>query len=157
MVQLFSRDAFPYYALLLNGDRGPRSSYPVSLALGILLISAMSGFFAGRLSVTDQDRAVVPRELFKNNYHCCDFLKLTLEMQVNTRSEVFRYNRTFGEASSNSSNAAWSELFPKQGGFFKHPIIAPQRSAFAVFHQLHCLVRNVDTTTSTEFSFIMHI
>jgi hypothetical protein len=26
-----------------------------------------------------------------------------------------------------------------QGGFFKHPDLAPERSTFAVFHQLHCL------------------
>ena len=79
-------------------------------------------------------------------------LKLTLEAQVTTRSEVFHYNGTFGEAASNASNAAWSELFPKQGGFFKHPTIAPQRSAFAVFHQLHCLVRNVDVEDSVQTS-----
>jgi len=53
--------------------------------------------------------------------------------------QVFRYNRTFGELPSNYSNQAWHDLFPEQGGFFKHPTIAPQRSAFAVFHQLHCL------------------
>lgn len=67
---------------------------------------------------------------------------LTLQMIVIAKPEVFHYNRTFGEAPSNFSNAAWLSLFPIQGGFFKHPTIAPQRSAFSVFHQLHCLVSN---------------
>ena len=59
---------------------------------------------------------------------------------VSTEMEVFRYNRTFGSAPSDLTDRAWDALFPEQGGFFKHPTIAPQRSAFAVFHQLHCLV-----------------
>ena len=62
--------------------------------------------------------------------------------EVNTVSRVFQYDRIFGEAPSNLSDLAWQALFPEQGGFFKHPDIAPERSAFAVFHQLHCLVRN---------------
>lgn len=55
-------------------------------------------------------------------------------------SYVFRYNRTFGERPSLQSDRAWRNLFPEQNGFFKHPTIAPERSAFSVFHQLHCLV-----------------
>jgi hypothetical protein len=53
---------------------------------------------------------------------------------------LFRYNRTFGEPPSEVTNAAWESLFPKHGGFFVHPDLAPERSAFSVFHQLHCLV-----------------
>lgn len=60
---------------------------------------------------------------------------------MSTTSEIFRYNRTYGSPPSNITNAAWAALFPEQGGFFKHPSIAPDRSAFSVFHQLHCLVR----------------
>lgn len=30
-------------------------------------------------------------------------------------------------------------MFPAEGGFFIHPQIAPTRSTFSVFHQLHCL------------------
>ena len=59
---------------------------------------------------------------------------------MGTTSQVFRYNRTYGSAPSNLTNAAWAALLPEQGGFFKHPSIAPERSAFSVFHQLHCLV-----------------
>jgi hypothetical protein len=65
--------------------------------------------------------------------------QLTTPLLVSSVSEVFLYNRTFGEPPSDRTNAAWASLFPKQGGFFKHPTIAPHRSAFAVFHQLHCL------------------
>lgn len=59
---------------------------------------------------------------------------------VETRDDLFLYNRTFGEAPSNETNAAWAALFPQHGGFFVHPELAPKRSAFSVFHQLHCLV-----------------
>ena len=55
---------------------------------------------------------------------------------------VFRYNRTFGERPSDESHKAWKDLFPEQGGYFRHPTLAPQRSAFSVFHQLHCLVKS---------------
>ena len=59
---------------------------------------------------------------------------------VRPLARLFVYNRTFGEPPSPSTNRAWETLFPEQGGFFKHPRIAPSRSAFSVFHQLHCLV-----------------
>ena len=51
----------------------------------------------------------------------------------------FRENVAFGLPPSNKSDAAWRSLFPKREGFFQHPELAPQQSAFAVFHQLHCL------------------
>lgn len=59
---------------------------------------------------------------------------------VEKAPRVFRYNATFAERPSVITDSAWESLFPAQGGFFKHPTIAPERSAFAVFHQLHCLV-----------------
>ncbi|KAF2687592.1 hypothetical protein K458DRAFT_466989 [Lentithecium fluviatile CBS 122367] len=54
-------------------------------------------------------------------------------------SKLFEYNRTFGEPPSDTTNAAWESLFPKHGGFFVHPKLASKRSAFSVFHQMHCL------------------
>ncbi|OAG06623.1 uncharacterized protein CC84DRAFT_1088765, partial [Paraphaeosphaeria sporulosa] len=51
----------------------------------------------------------------------------------------FRYNRSFSYPPSNHTNHAWREIFPEEGGFFVHPVIAPTRSTFSVFHQLHCL------------------
>jgi hypothetical protein len=54
--------------------------------------------------------------------------------------ETFQYNRSFTERPSNLTDAAWHSLFPRQGGYFRHPEVAPSRSALAVFHQLHCLV-----------------
>ncbi|KAL6721251.1 hypothetical protein ACLMJK_000353 [Lecanora helva] len=71
------------------------------------------------------------------------FLVLSAESHslhpVGVTSRIFHYDRAFGSAPSNESDAAWASLFPAQGGFFKHPTLAPHRSAFAVFHQLHCL------------------
>ncbi|KAK1574779.1 uncharacterized protein LY79DRAFT_523286, partial [Colletotrichum navitas] len=34
---------------------------------------------------------------------------------------------------------AWDSLFVEGGGFFVHPSIAPERSVFSTFHQMHCL------------------
>ncbi|KAK1993243.1 hypothetical protein LX36DRAFT_586765, partial [Colletotrichum falcatum] len=34
---------------------------------------------------------------------------------------------------------AWESLFPKKGGYFTHPTLAPHESVFSVFHQLHCV------------------
>ncbi|KAF4633861.1 hypothetical protein G7Y89_g4258 [Cudoniella acicularis] len=52
---------------------------------------------------------------------------------------MFVYNRTYGAKPSNATRAAWEALFPTQGGFFKHPDLAPECSALSIFHQLHCL------------------
>jgi hypothetical protein len=60
---------------------------------------------------------------------------------VGRHSKIFVYDKKFGEVST-EADLAWKGLFPRHGGFFNHPTIAPQRSTFAVFHQLHCLVRN---------------
>jgi hypothetical protein len=60
-------------------------------------------------------------------------------MIVSSFSKVFAFDRTFGEVSE-EANEVWEEMFPPHGGFFNHPTIAPQRSTFSVFHQLHCLV-----------------
>lgn len=61
-------------------------------------------------------------------------------VKVSTISTVLSYDGTFGEVSSDADRA-WEDLFPRHGGFFNHPTIAPERSTFSVFHQLHCLVR----------------
>ena len=67
------------------------------------------------------------------------FAQATQVCAVNTISQTFHYDSNYGGRPSNETNAAWDSIFPAQGGFFKHPELAPQRSALAVFHQLHCL------------------
>lgn len=62
-----------------------------------------------------------------------------INVPLDVKRQIFRYNRTFGEGPSSTTDRAWEELFPEQGGFFAHPALAPKRSAFSVFHQLHCL------------------
>ncbi|KAH8761128.1 hypothetical protein F5883DRAFT_129171 [Diaporthe sp. PMI_573] len=54
-------------------------------------------------------------------------------------THTFQYNRSFSYPPSEHTNRAWREIFPAEGGFFVHPTIAPTRSTFSVFHQLHCL------------------
>ncbi|CAI6336583.1 unnamed protein product [Periconia digitata] len=51
----------------------------------------------------------------------------------------FTYERLFGSPSSPQVDYTWLHLFPSYGGFFAHPHIAPKRSTFSVFHQLHCV------------------
>ncbi|QGA15017.1 hypothetical protein EYB26_002673 [Talaromyces marneffei] len=52
---------------------------------------------------------------------------------------TFQYERIYSEIPSNVSNAAWKEIFPARGGFFRHPHLTPDGAGLAVFHQLHCL------------------
>jgi hypothetical protein len=62
-------------------------------------------------------------------------------MVVDSTSYAFQLNVTFaGPPSEDAALRAWKDLFPKYGGFFRHPLIAPTRSDLAVFHQLHCIV-----------------
>ncbi|KAL3467935.1 hypothetical protein BJX64DRAFT_282824 [Aspergillus heterothallicus] len=56
-----------------------------------------------------------------------------------TKSVDFEYNVDFANETSAATDERWKSLFPSRGGFFQHPAIAPSRSAFAVYHQLHCL------------------
>lgn len=58
---------------------------------------------------------------------------------MSAQARTFILNSTFGAQPSPETDAAWAALFPIQGGFFKHPEIAPERSAFSVFHTLHCV------------------
>ena len=54
--------------------------------------------------------------------------------------QLFIYNRTFANPPSATTNQAWTDLFPTRGGFLVHPMLAPNLSVVAVFHQLHCIV-----------------
>ena len=69
-------------------------------------------------------------------------------MLVTPEIEFFRYDKIFGDALSNSSDATWLLLPPKQEVFFEYTAIAPQRSAFSVLHQFRCFVRTQSTVTS---------
>ncbi|KAI0432346.1 hypothetical protein F5Y09DRAFT_301917 [Xylaria sp. FL1042] len=51
----------------------------------------------------------------------------------------FRYNISYTEEPSLYTDQLWSDLFPMDGGFFVHSTIAPTRTTFSSFHQLHCL------------------
>jgi hypothetical protein len=45
-----------------------------------------------------------------------------------------------GEPLSPRTDPAWESVFPPHGGFFHHPILAPNGGSLAVYHQLHCPV-----------------
>ncbi|KAK9796590.1 putative Oxidase ustYa [Seiridium cardinale] len=118
------------YNLLAGDNDGKGSSTQTSTGYGfrdllvktaLVCLLVVSSFFAGRLSrsvsSTGREKA----------------------FGLETEDQLFQYNRTFGEAPSNATDAAWRSLFPQHGGFFVHPELAPKRSAFSVFHQMHCL------------------
>jgi hypothetical protein len=116
------------------------SSLSNGLFKWLVMVLALSGvgglgFFAGRRSSSKA------QENFERQY----IQTKTMGIRINSRKIVgtityaLEYNETFAE-SSTASNAAWKALIPHRGGFFNHPTIAPQRSVFSVFHELHCLV-----------------
>ncbi|KAL3417244.1 hypothetical protein PVAG01_11244 [Phlyctema vagabunda] len=120
------------YALLNNDEESGKqtSRSPENLTsrlmrsfILLLVLSGVGGlgFFVGRRSA--------PMHQEKED-----------DFRLGTISQILEYNATFAE-SSNASNVAWKALIPHHGGFFNHPTLAPQRSVFSVFHQLHCLVR----------------
>ncbi|KAI0886275.1 uncharacterized protein GGS22DRAFT_199562 [Annulohypoxylon maeteangense] len=98
-----------------------RSFRDLSLKTALVGLLILSSFFAGRLSTS------VPNT------------ERTKTFGLEMKDQLFEYNRTFGETPSDATNAAWRSLFPQHGGFFVHPELAQKRSAFSVFHQLHCL------------------
>ena len=61
-------------------------------------------------------------------------------VQLGSVAQMFEYNRTYSSPPSNETNGAWIDLFPKRSGFIEHPVLVPNLSVVAVFHQLHCIV-----------------
>ncbi|KAK2051064.1 hypothetical protein LY76DRAFT_677549, partial [Colletotrichum caudatum] len=51
----------------------------------------------------------------------------------------FQPNISFVGRPDQERNHAWESLYLEGGGFFIHPSIAPERSVFSAFHQIHCL------------------
>ncbi|KAK1720340.1 uncharacterized protein BDZ83DRAFT_785360 [Colletotrichum acutatum] len=73
----------------------------------------------------------------KGSRHIKQEVSQTLEL-----SEVIhplQGNESFIGRPNRERNRAWENLFPEDGGFFIHPSIAPERSVFSTFHQVHCL------------------
>ena len=103
------------------------------LALFSLVVGFLIGLHTTRLSTVS---TVIPCTLASSDQQILSYC-----LSVSTEAHLFSYNRSYAEKPSNITNGLWYGLFPSQGGFFQHPQLAPQRSAFSVFHQLHCLVR----------------
>ncbi|KAM0304943.1 hypothetical protein ACHAO8_011334 [Botrytis cinerea] len=56
--------------------------------------------------------------------------------------KTLTYQRPFADDPALQQDDIWDTMFPNngsRGGYFSHPTIAPQRSTFSAFHQLHCL------------------
>ena len=139
MLHLFHKVQYQYSPV--NGGSRIRTHYSRHIFLitaAFVLASAVAGFYAGRLSNHSGPHPLIDCKPLVGiqSYH-----QRANMTKVPSRKDIFYHNRTFGAAPSNVSDAAWNSIFPEQGGFFKHPVLAPQRSAWAVFHQLHCLVR----------------
>ncbi|TVY82610.1 Oxidase ustYa [Lachnellula suecica] len=104
----------------------------------VALMAGAFGFFATREAFN-----ILSAPL---GFHCKSPRQPQIELRqqltifsVETATHTFHYNRSFSYPPSNHTNRAWRSIFPKKGGFFVHPTIAPTRSTFSVFHQLHCL------------------
>ncbi|KAF2278711.1 uncharacterized protein EI97DRAFT_413476 [Westerdykella ornata] len=93
--------------------------YTRILPIVLAVLVAVSCFFLGRISVRESQGRREP--------------------ELRSIHRVFKHDRLFGSAPSLESDKAWLDLFPSDAGFFKHPTIAPKRSTFSTFHQLHCL------------------
>lgn len=113
-----------------------------SSAVNISLICLLLGvaFLVGTRWASTGTRSE-PDRMSSSTRFFVDYPTDEIVRTVNTIFQVFRYDRTFGDRPSNKSDEAWHALFPEQGGFFRHPKLAPKRSALAVYHQLHCLVK----------------
>ncbi|KAI9842790.1 MAG: hypothetical protein M1837_006893 [Sclerophora amabilis] len=123
----FSRHCWRHQYAPLNGGSGKEfrrlltdQRWPLAIITSLicLAIVARTAFLAGKQSAPTG---------------------FSSSVELMSLPEVFRYNRTFAERPSVETDQAWDDLFPEQGGFFRHPTLAPKRAAFAVFHQLHCL------------------
>jgi len=56
--------------------------------------------------------------------------------------QVLEYQRPFADNPKLQDGDIWDSIFPNngsRGGYFSHPDIAPKRSTFSAYHQLHCL------------------
>lgn len=106
----------------------------------VVLLAAGTGFWAGKYSNEKSCQVNIECEFSAQTSSFGAVIDFDFSATVDLKPQIFQYNRTFGEAPSNHTDRAWNELFPEQGGFFIHPTIAPSRSAFSTFHQLHCLV-----------------
>jgi len=87
---------------------------------GVVGFVVVVSFFAGRVSVGLQDE------------------RNMAVLQGPTTVKSFEPQQIFTGPSSNRTDEAWNELFPKHGGFFNLPD-STQRATFSVYHQLHCL------------------
>lgn len=152
------------FALLSNDDPEEavfksRRRHLSKCSVGLIVFcSILAGFFLGCLT---NGRASVPASGKGDvisckgcESHCIFFAtQLTKSTQVEKHPKVLMYNRTFSENSHNTA-LAWDSIFPKQGGYFSHPTIAPTRATFSVFHYLHCLV-NIYTTIESWFKLLI--
>ncbi|PQE21335.1 Tat pathway signal sequence protein [Rutstroemia sp. NJR-2017a WRK4] len=70
----------------------------------------------------------------------CDESMSTIPLSI--RPHTLTYQRPFADDPALRPTDIWDTIFPNNGtvgGYFSHPTIAPQRSTFSAFHQLHCL------------------
>ncbi|KAK2017114.1 hypothetical protein LZ32DRAFT_39060 [Colletotrichum eremochloae] len=78
------------------------------------------------------------------------------ELQLPTVGKTFELDLKYAMPPSPEVDEAWASLLPKEGGFFKHPTLAPQKSCMAVFHQLHCLDMIRQTLYEARPDFVAH-
>ncbi|KAK1990676.1 hypothetical protein LX36DRAFT_664006 [Colletotrichum falcatum] len=65
--------------------------------------------------------------------------EISQTLNLNEVIRPFQPNKSFIGRPDQERNRAWESMFLDGGGFFIHPSIAPERSVFSTFHQVHCL------------------
>jgi hypothetical protein len=151
-----------YSALPDNESKSPSRSWNIftgplrlqkgtAIALLILLtsiVSGIAGYLAGNHSTLGEGERLIQRKFSRISSLALDGVNVTL---VNKVPRTFEYEFHYADAPSNLTNERWDSLFPLNGGFFKHPKVGRDPVAFAVFHQLHCLV------SAHNLSFIQNV
>ncbi|ORY05913.1 hypothetical protein BCR34DRAFT_490529, partial [Clohesyomyces aquaticus] len=66
-------------------------------------------------------------------------INITTTVPAGSIKKTFYYNRMFSYPPDAKTDAAWDSVYPRGLGFIHHPVLAPNQSGLAVFHQLHCL------------------
>jgi hypothetical protein len=106
----------------------------------ILGFSIVASFAVGRFAVTSS----VYNDILGEAWWLSEFsMRLISAITGSPSPHMFSGNESFIGRPSMDKDLAWKQLLPQKGGFFTHPIIAKEKSVFAVFHQMHCLVGNV--------------
>lgn len=136
---------FQYNYQRLNSNKTTAASSrenhsPRIIVLLTLVLSSVFFFYLGRLSHHVPSENAIKMAIDRmSEQNAVDNHVTSNPYAVPMIKKEFQYERLYRSHPSSESDYAWLHPFPSGGGFFKHPTLAPRRSAFSTFHQLHFL------------------